>query len=306
MSPPAVELRGMRHAYGDKVVLDALDWRVEGPGVFGFLGVNGAGKTTLLRVLSGAIRASGGQVSVLGRPPEDPSLRGRVSAVHHSSGLYPWMTAEEHLLLIGELHGLSRAEARKQADALLDRVELTDSRGARAETLAWGRKRRLELAMALLGGPELILLDEPLSGQDPVGIRLFLELLASVGREATVLFSTHVLGDVARVCDRVAVLHQGRIAAFDTPERLVADAGPPTWELELDGDPAPLLAAISKAGWASVVPGEGPLRLQVQDELRARRALPALVAQLGLGLVALRPLKPTLESAFLRVIGRAP
>lgn len=304
---PAVEVTGLAHAYGARRVLDGLDWRVEGPGVYGFLGVNGAGKTTTLRALGGALRPSGGQVRVLGRSPEDPLLIGRVSALQQAPDLYPWMSVLEHLLLLGELRGMRREVARQEADRLLERVDLVDAANKRAGALSGGMRQRLALAGALLGEPALLLLDEPLSALDPVGRRLVMALLTEVGKRATVIFSTHILPDLERACDRVAVLHRGRICAFDTPANLVARAGPAACTLEVDGDPAALLAALSNADWVSSVQAQGPaLTLVLRDEARALRALPALIAELGLGLRALTPQRADLESAFLQLIGEAP
>jgi len=305
---PAVLAEGLTHAYGERRVLEGLDWRVEGAGVFGFLGVNGAGKTTTLRVLAGALRPSGGRVRVLGAAPDDPALVGRVSFLPQSPEHYPWMTVEEHLVLLGELRGFSRKRARQEAGRLLERVDLATAARKRAGALSGGMRQRLGLAAALLGSPSLVLLDEPLSSLDPLGRRQVIDLMAEVGRQVTVLFSTHILPDVERVCDRVAVLHEGRIRAWDTPERLVQAAGPPALELELIEDPGPFLAALEGAPWVLRVErgAAGLLRLELRDEPRAWREVPALIARLGLGLRALRPQRPDLERAFLRIVGEAP
>lgn len=300
-----IEIRGLAHAYGANTVLDGLDWRVEGPGVFGFLGVNGSGKTTSIRILTGFLHPDAGLVRVLGRAPEDPALRRLSSVLLQAPDFYPYLSAEEHLVLLGELYGHSRAEARREAATLLDRLELGPSAKKRAGTLSGGMRQRLGLAAALIGGPELVILDEPVSSLDPLGRKLALDLIVEVGRSRTVLFSTHVLSDAERRCDEVAILHAGRIQACGPPARLVAERAAPTIELEVAGDGRALAEDLRAAPGFLKVEGEGSrLRVEVDELEAAQRVIPRLVAERGLGLVSLSAARPDLERAFLRVTGR--
>jgi len=205
-----VSLAGLTKHFGRLPVVDDLTCTFE-PGVTGFLGPNGAGKTTTLRMLLGLVRPTAGTATIGGRPYSHlPEPRRVVGALLEASGFHPGRTGRNHLLILGELSGGGIGPAR--VDAVLDEVGLTADAGRRVGGYSLGMRQRLGLAAALLGDPEVLILDEPGNGLDPAGmawLRSLLRDLAAQGR--TVIVSSHVLAEVAQTVDRVVILNSGRL-----------------------------------------------------------------------------------------------
>jgi ABC-2 type transport system ATP-binding protein len=206
-----LEIEGLEKAYGDIKALDGCSFRVHPGRMLGFLGPNGAGKTTTMRAIFGLVTTDAGSVS-WHASPIGPDERLRFGYMPETRGLYPKMKAEDHLTYLGTLHGLSRPEARASAGRWLERLGLGERRADQVERLSHGNQQRVQLAAALVHDPELLVLDEPFSGLDPIGVETMAEVLrerADAG--AGVLFSSHQLDLVEDVCDDVAIIHRGRI-----------------------------------------------------------------------------------------------
>ena len=222
----AVEVRSLAKRYrsADHTVeaLRGVDLRIPAGTVFGLLGPNGAGKSTLLRILTGLVRATSGEISIFGAPLT-PIALARIGALVESPGLYPYLTGRETLELLARFHSAPRA----LVEPLLDRVGLVAAGDRRVDRYSLGMKQRLGIAAALIGDPEIVILDEPTNGMDPAGIRdmrrLLRELCDVDGR--TVVISSHLLDEVQRTCDQVAILSEGRIVADDSIARLNGAAG---------------------------------------------------------------------------------
>ncbi len=206
----AIEIRGLAKHYGAVRALDGVDLTVQSGSVFGFVGPNGAGKTTTLRVLLGLARSDAGSVRVFGGSPGD--MRRRIGFLPDVPGYYPWMRADEFLRFAGSLFALEPATLDARVGALLDMSGLGGVR-TRIGGYSRGMRQRLGIAQALINAPDLLLLDEPTSALDPIGRKDVLDMIAELRGRTTVLFSTHILGDVERVCDHVAVLDHGRVRA---------------------------------------------------------------------------------------------
>ncbi len=218
----ALELIGVRKRYGKTVALDGLDLKVPKGSIFGLIGPNGAGKTTTFGVASGAIGFDAGKVDVLGTGVFDARVHaGRVTVLPQDCQLNPFSSARQLLCFFARLQGLSRSEARKDADRVLELVHLRDRADARVKQLSHGMRRRLAVAQALLGNPELVLLDEPTGGLDPHLVVEMRELLKSQARERTIVISTHILTDIESTCDEVAFLEAGRCVRSGTIEAIV-------------------------------------------------------------------------------------
>jgi ABC-2 type transport system ATP-binding protein len=219
----AVAVSGLRKRFGDKVVLDGLDLRVEDGTIFALLGPNGAGKTTVVRILSTLIRPDGGRVSVAGHDlARDPAgIRAAIGVTGQFSAVDDLLTGEENLLLMADLHRLGRAEGRRRAEELLARFELTEAAGRPASTYSGGLRRRLDLAMTLVGRPKVIFLDEPTTGLDPRSRqntwRIVRELVAD---GVTIFLTTQYLDEADELADRVAVLDHGEVVAEGTTDEL--------------------------------------------------------------------------------------
>lgn len=201
-------------SYAGRRVVDEVDLSVTSGSLFGLLGPNGAGKTTTLRMIAGLSRQDSGEVRLLGKsvPRDLPHLCHRIGFVLEASGFYPSMSAHENLRVLASMRGVRWS--RSDSMMLLDRMGLRRRIGDRVGTFSHGMRQRLLLGAAIMHDPELLILDEPLTGLDPAGIRDLRELLRELKREGrTVVFSSHVLSEIEAVCDEIAVMHDGRIVA---------------------------------------------------------------------------------------------
>jgi ABC-2 type transport system ATP-binding protein len=219
----AIEVRGLRKSYGSREVLHGLDFDVAAGEVFALLGPNGAGKTTTVEILEGYRERSGGTVHVLGCDPSAAAreLRARIGIVLQSSAFYPLLTVREIIELFAGYYPRSR-----EPDDVLSLVGLQEARDTRVRVLSGGQKRRLDLALALVGDPELVFLDEPTTGFDPEARRRAWDTirgLRALGK--TILLTTHYLDEAQHLADRLAIIRDGRIAATGTPSELLATNG---------------------------------------------------------------------------------
>lgn len=204
------------------VALDGLSLTVERGEIFGFLGPNGAGKTTTLKILMGLVRATSGRALLLGQPAGDVATRSRIGFLPESPYFYDYLTAEEFLGFYGQLAGLERAVITQRVTDLLRLVGLTDARPRQLRKFSKGMLQRIGLAQALIHDPELVILDEPMTGLDPVGRKQVRDLILSLrDRGKTIFFSTHILHDVEMICDRVGIVMKGRLLASGRVDELV-------------------------------------------------------------------------------------
>jgi ABC-2 type transport system ATP-binding protein len=223
MSHPAISARGLRKSYGDKVVLDGIDLDVAPGTVFALLGPNGAGKTTAVNILSTLISPDGGTAAVAGHDlATDPDgIRTAIGLTGQFSAVDNLLTGEENLFLMADLHHLPRREGRRRAASLLERFELTEAAKKIPSTYSGGMRRKLDLAMTLVGDPEVIFLDEPTTGLDPRSRRTMWEIIRGlVASGVTILLTTQTLDEADKLADRIAVLDGGRIVAQGTPDEL--------------------------------------------------------------------------------------
>ncbi|WP_129307221.1 ATP-binding cassette domain-containing protein [Streptomyces sp. L2] len=223
MTDPAIAARGLRKSYGDKVVLDGIDLTVPEGTIFSLLGPNGAGKTTVVKILSTLIGADAGVIRVGGHDlAADPrAVRAAIGVTGQFSAVDGLITGEENMLLMADLHHLSRREGRRVAAELLERFDLVDAARKPASTYSGGMKRRLDIAMTLVGSPRVIFLDEPTTGLDPRSRHTMWQIIRElVTGGVTVFLTTQYLEEADELADRIAVLHDGRIAAEGSAEEL--------------------------------------------------------------------------------------
>ncbi|GAB7103862.1 daunorubicin resistance protein DrrA family ABC transporter ATP-binding protein [Streptomyces phaeofaciens JCM 4814] len=219
----AVSATDLRKSYGDKTVLDGIDLRIPAGSVFALLGPNGAGKTTAVKILSTLISADGGQARVAGHDvaTSPDGVRAAIGVTGQFSAVDGLITGEENMLLMADLHHLTRREGRRVTAELLERFDLTEAAGKPAATYSGGMKRRLDIAMTLVGSPRIIFLDEPTTGLDPRSRHSMWQIIRELVTDGvTVLLTTQYLEEADELADRVAVLHNGKIAAEGTPEEL--------------------------------------------------------------------------------------
>jgi ABC-2 type transport system ATP-binding protein len=214
MDAVSLELRDLRKRYGETVALDGASFTVGEGELFGFVGPNGAGKTTLMRIVLGVLMPDGGEVRWRGQPIGEEERR-RIGYMPEERGLYPKMRVRDHLVYVARLHGVGEEEALAAAERWLGRLGLGERAEEAVEALSLGNQQRVQLALALVHEPDLLVLDEPFSGLDPDGVDALSGALTSEieARGVPVIFSSHQLELVERLCDRVAIIRAGRIVA---------------------------------------------------------------------------------------------
>jgi ABC-2 type transport system ATP-binding protein len=282
--------------------LDGLSLCVERGEIFGFLGANGAGKSTTMKLLMRLIYPTGGSARVLGRDIEEVSMHARIGYLPEHPYFYDYLTAREFLVYCAELFGYPKRECRERADHLLGLVRLDEkSRDRQLRKFSKGMLQRVGLAQALVNDPEVVFLDEPMSGLDPVGRREVRDLIASLRTTGTtVFFCSHILSDIEVLCDRAAVMRRGRLAHVGRLEELRRAAGERrAMELIVAvADAAQIQSALSALEGASVVAVPGGARVEVADERDVDAALRAVRTVAGARLVSVQPVGNPLEELF--------
>jgi len=242
---PVLEVDAVSKRYGDVVALSEMTFTVRPGELFGFVGANGAGKTTAMRIALGVLAADSGEVRIGGQPV-DAAMRRRIGYMPEERGLYPKMVVGDQLRYLAELHGLSRADAAGSVARWTERLGVAGRARDEVQKLSLGNQQRVQLAAALVHDPEVLVLDEPFSGLDPVAVDVMSEVLAErCAAGAPVVFSSHQLDLVERLCDRVGIVRDGALVAEGTVEGLRGRDGV---QLLVDAPSAPV-------GWADAIPG---------------------------------------------------
>ncbi len=311
MSNVVLKTEGLTKRYGALTAVKDLSLEVYEGEVFGFLGPNGAGKTTAINMMCGLLRPDAGQVLVRGVPiaQADDEIRARVGVCPQDIVLWERLTCLEQLQFIGQMYGLDRREARQRGERLLEELDLRDKRRVQARRLSGGMKRRLNLAMALVHDPDIVVLDEPEAGLDPQSRLKVREYIQSLARKKTVILTTHNMDEADRVADRVAIIDHGELLVLDTPEALKRRVGEgDVVEIDLDGlanNAASVLQAVEPlVGQVWLDEELGQLTVRA---LNAVGALPAILDALeasGLQAGDVRVRKNTLEDVFIQLTGR--
>jgi ABC-2 type transport system ATP-binding protein len=299
----ALAVRGLRKRYDEIDAVDGLDLTVGRGELYGFLGPNGAGKTTTIRMALGLILPTAGEVEVLGErvgPGSPPPLE-RVGALVEEPAFWRFLSGRRNLEYMARAGG-SGSDTRARlgrVDSVLARVGLTDAADKRVKAYSQGMRQRLGIALALMGEPELLVLDEPTNGLDPSGMREVRELLRGLADAGTTVFvSSHLLAEVEAVCDRVGVMARGRLVAEGPPSTLRGAAG--RLRLEVD-DPARALEVVRSIAGVTAEAAPGGVLVRPGDEVGAADVNAALVAA-GIRVSALVPERDTLEDVFFSLV----
>ncbi len=304
----AIQLADLRKKYGSVNALDGLDLDVPMGSVFGFLGPNGAGKTTTLRLLAGLAKPDSGTITVNGEMVGSMQVHKEIGYLPEEPAFYPWMTPSEYLNFTADIFGFSAKEKKIRTAELLEMSGLKQYEKRRIGGFSRGMRQRLGLAQAMVNHPTILLLDEPVSALDPMGRKEVLEMIEMLGQNCTVLMSTHILEDVERVCDTVAILDKGRRIIQSDREELMNRYANPAMELEFNNGMAYRLDEIAKDlkelhSIQSVQINGHLLHLAVSDISAAQQEIMTLALNKGLRFERLDVVKPTLEEVFVRLVG---
>lgn len=304
-SGPAIRARGLRKAFGEHVVLDGIDLEVAAGSVFALLGPNGAGKTTTVRILSTLLRPDAGEVQVAGHDlTRDASgVRSAIGVTGQFSAVDNWLTGEENLLLMADLRHLGRREGRRRAQELLETMELADAATKQVSLYSGGMKRRLDLAMTLIGDPRIIFLDEPTSGLDPRSRRTMWEIVRRLADDGvTILLTTQYLEEADKLANRIALLDDAKIIAEGTPQELKAMI--PGGHITLQfADTQQLDRAAAALGDATRNGDDLALEVPSESGLASLRSLLAQLDAQEIEVDSLSVHSPDLDDVFLALTG---
>ncbi len=293
-----IECDHLSKAYGRKVAVNRVAFRVQPGEVYGFLGPNGAGKTTTIRMLLGLVRPTEGQVMILGQNPHKrPEILRRVGAMVEGATFYPYLSGWDNLNVVGNSRGRFDAS---RARELAEHLALTDALHQQAGQYSTGMRQRLGIVAALLNDPALVILDEPTSGMDPAGIRdmrQFLRSLVDQGR--TVFLTSHLLAEVQQVCDRVAIIHQGQIVR-EGPIRELLNPRPQLFATVSD---LPQAESALNARWPVRCEAAG---LRIEAEYDEAPAVLQQLTERGVRVFSIAPYQTSLESYFLELVEEQP
>jgi len=299
-----IEVKELTKHYNELTAVDHINFEVEEGEVFGFLGPNGAGKTTTVRMLTGIIKPSSGSVSVMGFDLGRDPIRAKemMGVVPELSNAYTELSAWNNLQFMAELYGVQKRVAVSRAEELLNMFDLYDRKDHKVKTFSKGMKQKLITAMSLMNDPDILFLDEPTSGLDVQSARLIRELVREL-RDAgkTIFLTTHYMDEASQLCNRVAIINHGRIAAIDAPEKLKMRIGGLQYVEVSFTAPVDVSDLGAMPGITRVKTSGDKIQLYTAEPDRAIRGLVDYSGSSGLEIVTLNTLTPTLEDVFVKL-----
>lgn len=299
---PAVEIQHLRKVYQQIIAVDDINLVTYRGEAFGFLGPNGAGKSTVVKILTGLVTPTKGSVNVLGQPVSDIATRRRVGYLPEFPSFHRWLKAGDFLGFHGQLYGLKRGVLGKRIKEVLSMVGLAGRESQKLGTFSKGMLQRIGLAQALLNKPDLVILDELVSGLDPIGQRDMRELLRELKAEGTSIFlNSHLLADVEAICDRVAIINQGQILKVGAPAELFDKRK--VLEVRVDHVDEELLQQLNSAGFVGERKEDDPCSLLIEIQHDEQAAdIAEIVYACGARLYTLAPHRLSLEQIFFQTI----
>lgn len=306
-----IEVSGLTKYYGNKKAVEDLSFTISSGEVVGFLGPNGAGKSTTMNILTGYLSATSGSAKIDGMDILDDPIEAKrhIGYMPEQPPLYFDMTVEEYLNFAAELKGVKSSSKRKHIAEICESVSITHVKGRLIKNLSKGYKQRVGLAMALIGDPDTLILDEPTVGLDPIQIIEIRNVIKELGRHRTVVLSSHILSEVQAICERVLVINNGTIVANDTPEKLSANiSGEHKLSVQVAGPQASVMSVLrSVDGMTSVTlrrdneDGTATFVIESDPNVDIRKPMFYALAKAGYPILSLQPLDMSLEDIFLRL-----
>lgn len=305
----ALETIGLTKVFNGYRAVDGLNLKVPEGSIYGFLGPNGAGKTTTLKMLTGLSRPTSGTIRVFGREMKFGNLNSmeEFGFLPDVPNYYDWMTPRQFLTFSGELFSVKPEVLQERIDRLLELVGLADVK-KKIGGFSRGMKQRLGIAQALINQPKIVFLDEPTSALDPIGRKEVMDIIAQLAGKVTVFFSTHILSDVERVCDRVIILDKGKRVLEDAMENLHIRYSQRILSIETEAGKIKetLMQALKECSWVEAIEAgpNGEVKVKVREMKEALRLIPKLLGEKGLPLKKFSVLEPTLEDIFMKVVAQ--
>jgi ABC-2 type transport system ATP-binding protein len=295
---PIVELHNIRKAYDEKVAVEGLSLTIEPGTMFGLLGPNGSGKSSTIRMMIGITRPDSGTVRLFDKPFDREALA-RIGYLPEERGLYKKMKVLEQLVFLGQLHGLSAAEAEKRGREWCERMQISEALDKKTEELSKGMQQKIQFIAALLHEPELIIMDEPFSGLDPVNATLLMDTLLDLRKQGrAILFSTHRMDQVEKLCDEIAIIYQGRLVLEGSMRDIKSSYPANRIHVHFTGD----ASFLSHPAIASAKNYTGLAEIILSDPNAAQSILQQAIAH-GTAITRFEVLEPTLEEIFIETVG---
>lgn len=307
-SSAAIRCENLTKYYGEVKALDQLNLEVPKGSIFGFLGRNGAGKTTTMRLLTGLAKPTEGKAWIDGIETTNgnPAAGYTYGYLPQQPVFYGWMRAWEYLDYVGRLFKMPGAQRNQRIPEVLDQVGLTSATKRKIAGFSGGMKQRLGIAQAILHEPKVLLLDEPTSALDPAGRFEVLDWIRSLNGEVTVFLSSHILGDIERICDQIAILHNGRLIKVGERDAILAEYSTNAVDIQVDAGAesglTTLMESLQEQPWVeSVVPAQRQLRLLISDTQQGKEKLLGLIHAAHIPVTRLEWVRPSLEEIFLEL-----
>jgi ABC-2 type transport system ATP-binding protein len=306
----AIEVQNLQKSFGEIQAVRGVSLRVEAGEIFSLLGPNGAGKSTTISMLSGLLEPTGGEACIMGHSVRSDSTRAKAAlgVVPQDIALYPDLSARENLVFWGKMYGLRGAMLRQRVDEVLEVIGLTDRQKGRIGTFSGGMKRRVNIGVALLHKPQVVIMDEPTVGIDPQSRRNILDNVIDLNRQGmSVLYTTHYMEEAQELSHHIAIMDQGKIIACGTHDELVKLVGEQTrLDLSFSSDGQPVMEAWNKVnGVSRVITGDGKATVLVNDSNLVLPRLFDAANRMGSRITSVEIQEPNLEAVFLHLTGKA-
>jgi len=305
----AISVKNLTKKFKSFTAVNDLSFEIEKNHVVGFLGPNGAGKTTTLRMLVGLSKPTKGNMEIAGLPIifGKSQANKKIGYLPELPSMYGWMSGYEYLEFIADIFKFKKYEKKAKITDLLKLVDLTDARNKRISTYSGGMKQRLGIAQALLNDPEVIILDEPVSALDPMGRKEVLEVIEKLKNTRTVLFSTHILSDVDRICDDVVIINDGKLVVAAPLSELKSKYASPILEVEFLSDPKMILDMLKHQNWVKKVESSGnKLRIWLFDNNAVETNIPMdFLLRQKIGILKYGLTLPETEDVFIGLLGES-
>lgn len=294
----ALKVNNLAKSYGDKLVVDNLSFSIEEPGVFGLLGTNGAGKTTTIRMMLGMLKKDNGTITWNEKPYNSKEVS--TGYLAEERGIYSKFTVLDQLIYFGELKGMTRKEALKSIEYWLERLEATEYRNKRAEQLSKGNQQKIQFIAALISNPEVLILDEPLSGLDPVNTDLFKDIIKEeIARGKYIIMSSHQMSTIEEFCENLVILNKGKTVLSGNLKEIKKSYGRNHLILSCDGDIKELL---EKANMKILNENQDYIELSINSEDEATSLLKEILSR-NIQVIRFELREPTLHEIFIEKVG---